>query len=40
MRKMQSTTDLFHPQKNVITKQINAPNIEKLKKIYEVEGNT
>ncbi|KAJ8642493.1 hypothetical protein MRB53_004241 [Persea americana] len=38
-RKMQPTADLFNLPKNTVTKKMNAPDIEKLKQIYEVEGN-
>ena len=36
---MQPTADLFNLPKNTVTKKMNAPDIEKLKQIYEVEGN-
>ena len=38
-RKMQPTADLFNLPKNTVTKQMNASDIEKLKQIYEAEGN-
>ncbi|KAJ8621656.1 hypothetical protein MRB53_030185 [Persea americana] len=36
---MQPTADLFNLPKNTVTKQMNASDIEKLKQIYEAEGN-
>ena len=38
-RKMQPQAELFSLPKNAIVKQMNASDIEKLKQIYEAEGN-